>query len=397
MSPADTAFVQALVQLGQDNATAGNPQQALALFKEGVRLAPRDPVCNFLAGQTALTLGQAEAALPYLEVAIQEAPMEEAHWVAYIQGLIAVGAIETAANAIEFGVKFGLGVTKATQLAEDFVKSQANRAAQPTAPEIDFWSLPPAPPWPDPPLSQTADLSYITPPESKGRRYVIVSPIYRHNSAGIRVLHELQKWLIRAGYDALVITNLSGLDVAAFADDIAVYPEVVHGNPLGCPRVVRYILNHPGKIGGDLDYAPHELRVAYNCFLAGYAQGKLLQIPSTEAFFCPDDQPRTHTAYYVGKGRDLGMHPADAIAITSTHPRKRRELAQLLRSTRTLYTYDNFTMLAYEAHLCGCEVLNITPEGQIVPCTLADAPDRDEIKRQLHDFIMQSQALPADL
>ena len=36
-------------------------------------------------------------------------------------------------------------------------------------------------------------------------RYIIVAPAYTRRSAGIVVLHELQKWLIRSGKDAMVM------------------------------------------------------------------------------------------------------------------------------------------------------------------------------------------------
>jgi tetratricopeptide (TPR) repeat protein len=393
MKPPESPLLQALVQLGHDNLSTGNTQQALALFKEGVRLAPRDATCNHCAGQTALALGQAETALPYLEVAIQEAPMEEAHWVSYIHGLIAVGAIETAASAIEFGVKYGLGVATATQLATDFVKSQENRTPQPAAPEIDFWSLPPAPPWPDPPLSETADLSYITPPESKGRRYVIVSPVYRHNSAGIRVLYNLQQWLIRAGYDAIVINYLTGLDISQFADDIAIYPDVVSGNPLKCRRVVRYLLNHPGRIGGDLAFPPHELALAHSRDIAIHTKGAIFYIPSTEGFFINKGLDRTHDAFYIGKGKNLNVHPTDAIQITHAWPPKRAQLADFLNRTRNVYIYDDMTVVSYEAKLCGCNIFLIKNDGDIIPYPTPFERPLKDIKQQLHQFLVLTQSM----
>ena len=77
-------------------------------------------------------------------------------------------------------------------------------------------------------------------------KYLIVTPFYRNNSAGIRVLYELQKHLIRAGYDAKTINEISH---TAQDDEIVIYPEIVFGNPLKAKKVVRYILNVPGFIG----------------------------------------------------------------------------------------------------------------------------------------------------
>ena len=47
-------------------------------------------------------------------------------------------------------------------------------------------------------------------------------------------------------------------------DDIVVYPEVVCGNPLGAKRVVRWLLNEPGVIGGDGVFEEQDLILAYS-------------------------------------------------------------------------------------------------------------------------------------
>ena len=231
-------------------------------------------------------------------------------------------------------------------------------------------------------------------PGGADRRYVIAAPPYQHNSAGIRVLYDLQRWLVCAGLDAIVCTWFQGYPVEQFADDIVIYPEVAPGNLLQAKRVVRYILNTPGKLGhGEKHYAPDEVLVAYNRHLAPYANGRVLQVPSIEPFFHAAGRSGAVNAFYVGKGRNTGAHPTDSIEITKTFPATRRDMAQFLRTVDTLYTYDNFTMLAPEAQRCGCKVKLIHSDGSISDCPIEPFPSEDEFRVQLHEFIQMTQNL----
>ena len=248
------------------------------------------------------------------------------------------------------------------------------------------------------------DLSYLDAPYGKpnldqmqdpsGRRYVLVAPPFQHNSAGIRVMYDLQKWLVRAGLDAIVCTWFNGYPVEQFVDDIVIYPEVAPGNLLKAKRVIRFILNVPGKLGhGEKTYDQSEILVAYNKELAPYANGRMLQVPSIEPFFNDDGALKTVDTVFIGKGRDLGLHPPACVTITKAYPPSRREVAQLLRSTRTLYMYDDFSMISREANLCGCDVKLIRKDGVIVDYPTLSWPTMDEFKVQLHDFIEMTKTL----
>ena len=251
------------------------------------------------------------------------------------------------------------------------------------------------PPWPEPRLSLTANLDYIRAPQCKGRRYVILAPTYRHNSSGIRVLYDLQKWLVCSGYDAIVVAGLQADSIGSFDDDIVIYPEVVTGNPLKAKRIVRYILNSPGKIGGTKEYDESELLVAYSGTFAMHAKGAIMMVPPVEHYFYSDNTPKTLTAVYVGKEKDLGKHPADSIYITRNFPATRHAVAQFMRSLKTLYTYDLISAIGHEAMLCGCDVKYIDNNGIMVdfpePLTLQSS--LDEFKAELHDFIEMTQTI----
>lgn len=239
-----------------------------------------------------------------------------------------------------------------------------------------------------------AELNASTVGNTMDRRYVIVAPPYQHNSAGIRVLYELQKWLLRAGLDAIVCTWFNGYPVNQFEEDIVIYPEVAPGNLLNAKRIIRYILNVPGKLGyGDKEYAPEEVLVAYNKELANYSNGVILQVPSIEEFFHADNSEKRLNAVFVGKGKDLGLHPEDCVAITKTYPSTRWAVASLLRSVKTLYMYDNFSMISREAQLCGCEVKLICEDGKIIDYPMSEYPSAQEFQLQLQEFIALTKKL----
>ena len=173
-----------------------------------------------------------------------------------------------------------------------------------------------------------------------------------------------------------------------------IYPEVAPGNLLNAKRVIRYIMNVPGKLGfGEKTYAPNEVLVAYNKELAPYSNGAILQVPSTEPFFHAQGAVKTKNAVYVGKGQDLGKHPADCVVITKGFPATRREVAELLRSVKTLYMYDDFSMIGHEAKLCGCEVKLIQKDGTIIDYPPYSYPTLEEFKVQLHEFIEMTRRL----
>ena len=395
-SMATTKLTKALFNLAQDNENTGNQIAAACLYGEALKLAPENANINYRLGLIEMALKGAVEALPRFEAAIQFQPQHEAYWVAYIDALIQTGALETAASALECGQNYGLSASTAEKIAANCVaaleeKLKPTPAEAVSAYPADELAWPPAPVWPATNLSLTADLSYLQQPSSTGRRYVIYAPFYRHNSAGIRVMYDLQKWLILAGYDAIVIAAINGYTTEQFSEDIVIYPEVVTGNPLRAKRVVRYVLNVPGKLGGTKHYAPHELLVAYNDLLAEHADGRVLNVPTIESFFCKTDAPKTKSAVYVGKGKDLGLHPTECVYFTRDFPSTRRGVAALLKQVSTLYTYDNFTAIAAEALLCGCEVKVIQQDGEIT-----DLPDSilnsvtsaaHDFKAQLHDFI----------
>jgi hypothetical protein len=223
--------------------------------------------------------------------------------------------------------------------------------------------------------------------ESISMRYIIAAPSYNGKSAGIRVLYELQKWLVRFGKDAMILNWNAPYPVNE--DDVVVYPEIISGNPLKGKRVVRYILNEPGKLGGDKEYGGEDILVAYDEGLAQFVRNPddILRMPCVEDFFTNTHCERTIDCYWVGKGEFSPHHAVQhAVEINYQWPWRRRELAALLNRTRTLYSYDHRTALILEAALCGCEIKEVRG-GQIVTIGPMVPFDLDSFPAQLNHFI----------
>ncbi len=105
--------------------------------------------------------------------------------------------------------------------------------------------------------------------------FLIVAPNFSHRSAGIRALYRLCHHLNRSGYPSAVvpfpghqIVDYPPWDVFGYngkiGNAVVIYPEVVSGNPYKANRVVRWVMNDPGLLGGDTRYADEEIVFAYD-------------------------------------------------------------------------------------------------------------------------------------
>lgn len=194
------------------------------------------------------------------------------------------------------------------------------------------------------------------------RPYLIVTPPYAAQCAGIRVLHWLCHRLNQRGMEAYTTGGGAPADFlcrpglpADPRGSVVVYPEIVGGNPLGAANVVRWEL------------APHAPRPPGPDAVFQYSQAwaapgdEVLFLTHIEEFFCVDPAvARTEEAvFWAGKGGNL---PRQSVTeglrqITGGWPSPRRELAKLLQQAKVFYSYDNNTALAIEARLCGCPVV----------------------------------------
>jgi hypothetical protein len=222
---------------------------------------------------------------------------------------------------------------------------------------------------------------------------VIWAPDYSHASGGIRALFRLCHLLNMAGGDASMhgpsvlhpTWNAPRRDTPITERTIVVVPEIVFAHS-SAKRIVRWVLNRPGLLGGPATYGPDEMVFYYASVWQAAAQAattellteeRLLDVFTVEPelFYNDRSRPRIYDCVYIGKGEQiyrrlqtLGMR--DAIVIRRDQivwPRNRVETAALLRGCRRLYSFDPNTAIIAEAVVCGAETFYIRENGELEP------------------------------
>jgi len=193
--------------------------------------------------------------------------------------------------------------------------------------------------------------------------YSICTPDFNPLSGGIRVMWGLFGHLLARG-------QLAATNVRWHSRFTAIYPEITHGNPLEGHKVVRYILNKPGfmatfGVPGPTQFDPSDeiyvFSKIYDTF--GVDDEHLLFLPILNMqVFKDQKRVRNKCAYFIGKGRNLKLHPEDAVQIDHRVSIDQQVLANTLNECHTLYTYENPTAMVEIARLCGCRVI-FFPQG----------------------------------
>lgn len=197
---------------------------------------------------------------------------------------------------------------------------------------------------------------------AKMRPYVIHGTPWHHWIGGARALHYLCNTINLIGGEAYIATDeVSGyLDTPVITRSemdglghfIAVYPEMVEGNPYGAPTVVRWLLHRPDYFGPAVSYSEGE---------HVYAWSKLIQPPGADWLWVPTVErdlfntryqySREGYCYYEGKGTGECI---GAIDLSHENVPTREELAGILKRSLFMYSFDPYTLLYWEAGLCGC-------------------------------------------
>lgn len=215
---------------------------------------------------------------------------------------------------------------------------------------------------------------------AKHAPYYICALDYIQQSAGIRALHYLCHALNESGLEAYVTCEgtvphlrtpvlsetILKRHYATGRTPITVYPEIISGDPLAAGGIiVRWLLNRPGHIGGDVSFSKNDLIFAYdqNCLPHGI-HGEMLQIPTCDiTVFNNEDNPydsqREFVCFYAHKyltfGGTLTDHVMGAISLCKDQKLTHAEIAAILRQSKLLYVYEPTALIA-EALLCGCPV-----------------------------------------
>jgi hypothetical protein len=245
----------------------------------------------------------------------------------------------------------------------------------------------------------------------KKHKFVICTPPYANNSAGIIVLHELCDALVKNGHEAYVaLMHMSegqwdfhypvseegfhpGLQRTvvdpveyeravndALDNGICIYPEIVQGNPLMAKRVVRYFLYYDGEIAGvKSDYGSADYLLAFNNIYVRNPHGVLFKAPihpSMNDEGAPSFESRTLDLTFFGKGPKYAecFLVSGSAELSKSWPKSKPELAAILRSTRHLYTWDSCSAVIVDALFCGARPVLMQGEQVNMDADQAD-PD----------------------
>lgn len=222
-------------------------------------------------------------------------------------------------------------------------------------------------------------------------RFVIYAHDFDENSGGIIVLHKLCYMLNCLGHRAivwpanqrpisrylqifkkkrkLVLSKDYPVLVAKphelHENDIVVYPEIVNGNPLRHPNVVRWFLHKPGYHTGVIDFGENELYFFFDSHsndasINPNPENKLSLLAINPAYV-NRGEARSGSCYLVRKGKNKPfVHDLnDSVKIDGLSHEK---TAEVFNKSVIFYSYDEMTMYSQFASLCGC-ISVVIPES----------------------------------
>ena len=213
--------------------------------------------------------------------------------------------------------------------------------------------------------------------------YYILAPDYRESSAGVKVMHHLCHLLNEQGEEAYIVgaQNLDrSLRTPTLTPEtssrhkeeqrlpIAVYPEIVTGNPLNARVCVRYMLNKEGVINGNSMHAgPDDLFFYYSPAFTPTPRGQFdylrLNTHDLELFKPDPDCPKMGPLLYLNRIPQSSIEfaglPQDIEILSNQSPLPLSELVRKLQGATVLYSYESSATCTL-AMLCGCPVVAMT-------------------------------------
>jgi hypothetical protein len=152
-------------------------------------------------------------------------------------------------------------------------------------------------------------------------------------------------------------------------DSIAVYPEIVSGNPLNAKHVVRWLLHKPGFFRKSANFGNDELTFYYQeAFREGLNwvdPDNMLRIRwvRDDIYFDRALPERIGACRLIRKGKstraEIPKHD-DAIIVDG---KSHEETAGIFNHCKYLYCHDPYTMYTLYAAICGCIPIVIPQPG----------------------------------
>lgn len=239
--------------------------------------------------------------------------------------------------------------------------------------------------------------------KNKKPTFIIFTWAYSEDSGGVIALHNLCHLLRKCDYDAYIwpasepapasdprpflsklLNKRHPLDVgfnrspqfdtplaapSDLKDAIVIYPEVVAGNPLNASKVVRWFLNKPGRLTGNVHYSDNEYcffyQEAFNDETINPNKDNKLYITAVFDEVFKTKTPlheRSGTCYILRKGRDRAPVPAELYGPIIDHL-PHEEVASIFNKHEYCVSYDLYTMYSAYAVMCGCKSIVIPQDG----------------------------------
>jgi hypothetical protein len=266
-------------------------------------------------------------------------------------------------------------------------------------------------------------------------KFLIASSQFIPQSGGVRVLHDLCDTLNRLGYEAGIafyhggnakeqnfqwaISNYPGSykpnmlykqwdtsqpdrEIREYlAEAIMIYPDLIIGNPLSAPRVVRYLLNR------NEDSFADDFVLSFSKMYAEQFHATLFSVFSEDAIHANQSKhwsERTIDLTYIGKGDNfIETHKIpDTIILERAWPSDKQQLGILLRNSRFMFSWDCVSSTNLDAMICGCIPVLLHDrqinridlnKGELQNCfsiSLSDLQDKNSV-------IYQAEQLDAEL
>lgn len=191
------------------------------------------------------------------------------------------------------------------------------------------------------------------------RPYSLFLPDYDPLSGGIKVMWALYGYLLSRG----VIVNANA--IYNNVDFVAIYPEIVRGNPLKAKTVVRYLLAPPGEMAlngepGPMEYDSTDRLYSFSKFIYPADSDHTMFLPAIDTnLFRDKGLKRTKSCYFIGKGEYTAVEPKGCIEVNRKFAQDQQLLCDFLNTCEVMYCYDFRTAMVEVARLCGCRVVII--------------------------------------
>ena len=210
--------------------------------------------------------------------------------------------------------------------------------------------------------------------------FLIWAPEYSTGSGGIIALHKLADLIAKQGENSFIfsaktfegssatlISDGSQLSGFSLENTMAIYPEIICGNPFNSKFVTRWLLNTPGVIGGDGVYEENDLVYKWaDYYLApdeSKVRGELRTFDLKLDKFVNRGESRSGECFLVKKGRhkSLDKHKPDSLNIDP--PLDDEYLIDVFNKKEYFVSYDSMTFHVQQAALCGCVPIIVPDEG----------------------------------